>query len=225
MNTGLWVRVNQSWVKKQNDYCGYCMDTPVLPEVFKKYRCIETVPMVKEDSGEVVGTMFPVCCMYKYGFNSFKGKTRDQELYENWIKIKAIKANLFQLENTDYLLAATMIAHMKVIHPDMLVYLPVPDRVAGKKYMKYHLGTLTGVLDSMNVPYTDDLSKVELKGKDSCVVVFEVFASRIRIGKLILDVAQSLKQFEPQILYISLMNEMSKKGKMMFVSDEKPIRW
>ena len=207
--------VQQSWMDKQGDFCTFCMDAPILVEDLRRYRCIETMP-VEYKGGEIVGELFPVCCLYRYGYNKFRGKTATYSLFANYMRLAELKTSRDKLKESDYLLASTMIVKVMETHPNLFVYLPILTKSTWNNFRKFHLGHFINLLEQFGIPYTDNLSSIEPKGIDLCIVVFEVLSSRERIGKIIHDIVERLADYKPQILYISLLNEVDKRGKPIY---------
>ena len=207
--------VQHDWIEKQGDFCKFCMDTHILEEELRRYRCIETMP-VEHEGGDIVGELFPVCCMYRYGYNKFRGKTATYSLFANYMRLAELKACRDIFKESEYLLASTMIVKVMETYPNLLVYLPIPAKSTWNKFRRFHLGHFINLLEQYGIPYTDNLSSIEPKGRDLCIVVFEVLSSRERIGKIIHDIAERLVEYKTQILYISLLNEVDKKGKPIY---------
>ena len=219
MGTTLLMRVSQNWVKKQTDFCAFCMEVPLLFDGLKRYRCIDNVPMVKEENGDVVGAMFPVCCIYKYGYSSRARRRKDgNELYDNKIRIKAIKKYVDNFSVDDYIMSSMMIVRFKAQYQNVVVYIPTPKGMSRKKYSQYHLRDMIGFLKNFGIQYTDDITNVKVNENGLCVVVFDIFSTRERIEETIHNVMTCLKQYEPRILYISLLNEVELNGKPLYVT-------
>ena len=219
------MRVPQSWVKKQTDFCAYCMEVPLLFDGLKRYRCIDNVPMVREEIGDVVGAMFPVCCIYKYSYCSrARRKKEGNELFDNTIRIKAIKKYVDNFSVDDYIMSSMMTVRFKAQYQNMVVYLPTPKGMSRKRYGQYHLGNMIGFLKNFGIQYTDDITNVEVDKNGLCVVVFDVFSSRERIAENTHDIMLCMKQYEPQILYITLLNEVDLNGKPMHITYDSLIK-
>lgn len=209
----------QSWVNKQTDFCAYCMEVPLLFDKLKRYRCIDNVSMVKEENGDVVGAMFPVCCIYKYSYSNRARRTmKNNELYHNKLRIKVMKAYLDNFDMDDYIMSSMMIVRFRSKYQNIIVYIPTPKGMSRKKYSQYHLGNMIGFLKNFGIQYTDDITNIKVNENGLSVVVFDVFSTRERIEENIHDVMTCLKQNEPRILYISLLNEVELNGKPMYVT-------
>ena len=213
------MAIQQNWIEKQNEFCDCCMEVPLLFDGLKRFRCIDNVPMVKEENGDVIETMFPVCCIYKYGYSSRAKRTKEgNELYDNRIRIKAMKKYVDNFGVDDYIMSSMMIVRFKAKYQNMLVYLPTPKGMSRKKYSQYHLGNMIGFLKNFGIRYTEDITNVEVDKNGSCVVIFDVFSTRERIEENIHNVMTCLIQNEPQILYITLLNEVELNGNPMHIT-------
>ena len=206
------MAIQQNWIEKQNEFCDYCMELPLLFDGLKRYRCIENVPKVKEENGDVVGTMFPVCCLYLYGQNKTKGKKGDYELFCNYMRMEEMKKCADAFKDEDYQWMIAVISCLKSKYPELVVYLPVLTKSTWSKFKKHHFGHLFETLDNLGITHTDNLSKIKARGKRLCVVVFDIFTGKQRISKTVRNELLTLTQYEPRILYISMMHEVDTKG-------------
>ncbi len=205
------MAIQQKWIEKQNEFCDYCIELPILTTDIRRYRYKENALMQKED-GDTDWATFNVCCLYSYGQNKAKGKKGVYELFCNYMRMEDMKKCADAFIEEDYQWVISVISHLKSKYPELVVYLPVLTESTWSKFKKYHFGQLFEVLDNLGVAHTEDISKIKARGKRLCVVVFDIFTNKLRIIKTIHNEMLTLTQYEPRILYLSMMHEMDTKG-------------
>ena len=115
-------------------------------------------------------------------------------------------------KDEDYRWMIAVISYLKSKYPELVVYLPVLTASTWSKFKKHHFVHLFEALDNLGVAHTDDFSKIKALGKRLCVVVFDIFTDKLRIIKTVHNEMLTLTQYEPRILYISMMHEVDIKG-------------
>ena len=205
------MAIQQNWIEKQNEFCDYCMELPVLTTDIRRYRYKENALMHKEDGGTDWAT-FNVCCLYPYGQNKTKGKKGVYELFCNYMRMEDMKKCADAFKDEDYQWMISVISYLKSKYSELVVYLPVLTVSTWVKFKKHHFEHFFEALDNLGVAHTDDISKIKARGKRLCVVVFDIFTDKLRIIKTVHNEMLSLTQYEPRILYISMMQEVDTKG-------------
>lgn len=208
------MAIQQNWIEKQNEFCDYCMELQVLTADIRRYRYKEDALMQKEDGGTDWAT-FNVCCLYPYGQNKTKGKKGVYELFCNYMRMEDMKKCADAFKDEDYQWMISVISYLKSKYPELVVYLPVLTASTWSKFKKHHFEHLFEALDNLGVAHTDDISKIKARGKRLCVVVFDIFTDKTRIIKTVHNEMLTLTQYEPRILYISMMHEVDTKNTPM----------
>ncbi|MBP5516729.1 MAG: hypothetical protein J6X86_07260 [Bacteroidales bacterium] len=202
------MAIQQKWIEKQNEFCDYCMELPVLTTDIRRYRHKENTLMQKED-GNTDWATFNVCCLYPYGQNKTRGKKGVYELFRNYMRMEDMKKCTDAFNDEDYKWMIAVISYLKSKYSELVVYLPVLTASTWSKFKKHHYGQLFEVLDNLGVVHIDDISKIKARGKRLCVLVFDIFTNKTRIIKTVHDELLTLTKYEPRILHISMIHEVN----------------
>ena len=205
------MAIQQKWIEKQNKFCDYCMELPVLTTDIRRYRYKENVLMQKEDSDTEWAT-FNVCCLYLYGQNKARGKKGVYELFCNYMRMEDMRKCTDAFKDEDYRWMIEEISLIKSKYPELVVYIPVLTTSSWSKFKKHHFEHLFEALDNLDVAHTDDISTIKARGKRFCVVVLDLLSDNARIARTVHYELLTLIKYEPRVLHLSMMHEVDTKN-------------
>ena len=211
--------MDQHYIEKQDIFCSYCMNIDLPNGNWERYRFVNNQLVQHNHSKELLSSIFSICCFYQKPYSSFKGKSANIQLLNNYKQIKTLNACLGKVDDMDYLRVLYVLEEIKKKYPKVVVYCPRKNIKGWKRYKMFHLQPMAKKFDPFDIKCSLELTNLPTINADA-IAILELSSDAKSIDNNINEIVSVYNQQPPALLYISFFTEVSKDGRIEYFKKE-----